>query len=185
MTQQHTPVNRYSRIRVTREGFLGLFVASFGAVAGLAVGLPVIGYVLGPVISQPKKVWRDARLAAADGTPGDLVGVDTIAHGQTEKVIFENADPKPWAGATARSAAWLRRTGPQDFIAFSINCTHLGCPVFWVGGGNIFLCPCHGSVFNGDGTVSSGPAARPLSRYPVRVKRGRVQIMTEPLSVAY
>jgi menaquinol-cytochrome c reductase iron-sulfur subunit len=170
---------------MTREAFLGLFTASIGGLAGLAVGIPIIGYVISPVINQPQKVWRDVRLATSDGTPGELVGVDTIAHGQTEKVVFKNAHPLAWDGATARSASWLRRTGPQDFIAFSINCTHLGCPVFWVGDGNIFLCPCHGSVFNGDGTVANGPAARPLTRYPVRVRRGRVQILTEPLPLVY
>jgi menaquinol-cytochrome c reductase iron-sulfur subunit len=41
------------------------------------------------------------------------------------------------------------------------------------------MCPCHGSVFNGDGTVAGGPAPRPLFTYPIRVVNGRIQIKTE------
>lgn len=185
MAQKHTHRNRYPRIRITRGGFLGLLTGSVGGLAGLAVGIPIVGYVFGPVINQPKNVWRDVRLATTAGTPGELVGVNTIPPGQTRKVVYDNVDALPWAGATGKNASWLRRAGPQEFIAFSINCTHLGCPVQYLQGGHIFLCPCHGSIFNDDGTVAGGPAARPLDRYPVRVKRGRVQIQTEPLPLVY
>ena len=40
-------------------------------------------------------------------------------------------------------------------------CTHLGCVVPWNRAENKFMCPCHGSQYNQQGTVVRGPA--PLS----------------------
>ena len=75
-------------------------------------------------------------------------------------------------------------TGTNQFTAFAVYCTHLGCPVLWIQKPQIFLCPCHGSVFNGNGDVAGGPAPQPLFRYPVRIRSGRVEIQAveQPLT---
>jgi cytochrome b6-f complex iron-sulfur subunit len=54
---------------------------------------------------------------------------------------------------------FLFREGNR-FRAISAVCTHLGCTVNLAGKG--FHCPCHGSVFDPDGRVVSGPAPKPL-----------------------
>lgn len=99
------------------------------------------------------------------------------------KVAFLDPSPLPWSGVTARAAAWLRREGTQQFLAFSVDCTHLGCPVRWLPDANLFMCPCHGGVFYANGTVASGPPPKPLTQYPVRVQNGMVQILTSPLPI--
>ena len=48
----------------------------------------------------------------------------------------------------------------DGFHAVSSVCTHLGCIVHADEGG--FQCPCHGSKFNKNGKVVSGPAPRNL-----------------------
>ena len=54
------------------------------------------------------------------------------------------------------------------FKAFTAVCTHQGCTVGTVSGGEIH-CPCHGSAFSiKDGSVVNGPAASPLA--PVAIK---------------
>lgn len=55
----------------------------------------------------------------------------------------------------------------DGFYAVSSVCTHLGCNVRRQGNG--FECPCHGSRFDGQGNVLSGPAPRPLNWYALRV----------------
>jgi Rieske Fe-S protein len=54
------------------------------------------------------------------------------------------------------------------FRAFSAVCTHQGCVVDDVSSGMI-NCPCHGSMFNLDGTVMGGPATKPLPEVRIKV----------------
>lgn len=71
---------------------------------------------------------------------------------------------------------FLFREGKR-FRAASAVCTHLGCTVNLVGKG--FHCPCHGSVFNENGAVVSGPAPAPLAWFEVTLSRdGRLVIDT-------
>src|SRR5699024_3741401 len=107
--------------------------------------------------------------------------VDDFEVGGTILVKVDHANDRPWAGTTSKSAAWIRRKSEKKFKAFSINCTHLGCPVRWVKSSEIFLCPCHGGVYYKDGSVAAGPPADHLSQYPVRIVKKRVQILTTPL----
>ena len=85
---------------------------------------------------------------------------------------------------SANTAAWLRREGDQQFVAFSINCTHLGCPVRWLPDASLFMCPCHGGVYYKDGTVAAGPPPGPLTNIPVRINNGQVEIETSPIPIA-
>jgi Rieske Fe-S protein len=52
-----------------------------------------------------------------------------------------------------------------EFVAVSAGCTHQCCTVSFSGNG--FACPCHGSAFALSGTVTRGPAARPLQKLAV------------------
>jgi Rieske Fe-S protein len=63
-----------------------------------------------------------------------------------------------------------------EFKAFTATCTHQGCPVTSIQGGQI-ICPCHASHYSiKDGSVLSGPAPTPLPEYPVAVKGGQVVV---------
>ena len=71
---------------------------------------------------------------------------------------------------------FLFRKG-NSFRAASAVCTHLGCTVNLAGDG--FHCPCHGSVFDKNGAVVSGPAPSALTWYELTLSRdGHVVINT-------
>ena len=54
------------------------------------------------------------------------------------------------------------------FRAFSAVCPHAGCQVQFDQQSDLFVCPCHGSVFNGStGAVQQGPASTGLSSIPI------------------
>lgn len=160
-----------ARDAITRRQFLArtsIALAGFGA---MLVGMPIIGFVLAPLLSKPPQLWR--AVGAMDG----------FEIGETVQVTFLDPSPLPWSGVTAKTAAWLRREGPQEFIAFAVNCTHLGCPVRWLPNANLFLCPCHGGVYYKDGSVAAGPPPRPLVRYDVRIRDQQVEILTRPIPI--
>ncbi|MEO3935472.1 Rieske (2Fe-2S) protein [Dermatophilaceae bacterium Soc4.6] len=58
----------------------------------------------------------------------------------------------------------------DSFKAFSVVCTHQGCPVSKIEGGQI-ECTCHGSMFDiATGAPSQGPARQPLAPRTATVK---------------
>ena len=81
---------------------------------------------------------------------------------------------------------WLvRRTG-GSFVAFAAADSFQGCTVVWradfehtdprdgVRKRGWYRDPCHGSVYDPDGTKVFGPSPRDLDRYPAEVMGGRV-----------
>jgi cytochrome b6-f complex iron-sulfur subunit len=63
---------------------------------------------------------------------------------------------------------FLVRQG-NAFRCMSAVCTHLGCTVDRTGQG--YHCPCHGSVFDDEGGVKSGPAPRALEWFSVTLSK--------------
>jgi cytochrome b6-f complex iron-sulfur subunit len=59
----------------------------------------------------------------------------------------------------------------RGFFALSSICTHLGCITRWNEAGGTIDCPCHGSVFERNGNVRSGPAPRPLNHLAVSLEQ--------------
>jgi menaquinol-cytochrome c reductase iron-sulfur subunit len=152
-----------------RKFFARLSIAA-GCVGAALIGVPVAGFLLAPLVEAVARKWRS-------------VGrVEQFQQGATVEVRFEDASSVAWAGVTGQTGAWLRRDA-NGFTAFSINCTHLGCPVRWLPEAELFMCPCHGGVYYMDGTVAAGPPPRPLTQYPVRVRDGNVEILTSPTPI--
>ncbi len=76
---------------------------------------------------------------------------------------------------------WLVHT-EQGVLALYKVCTHLGCLYGWNDQEGKFICPCHGSQFQYDGTYIRGPAPRSLDRFVVQVldQDGNVLAETDP-----
>ncbi|MDA8693013.1 Rieske (2Fe-2S) protein [Saprospiraceae bacterium] len=156
----------------SRRAFLTKLSIGLGGLGAFIVAIPVVGALFAPLIQKVPHVWRPL------GKVSDFkIGETTLQH-------FDNADPVKWAGLTAKTGTWLRRVDEKNFEAFALNCAHLGCPVSWVSDSELFLCPCHGGVYYRDGSVASGPPPQGLSKYPVRVKKGIVEIKTEPIPIS-
>jgi quinol---cytochrome c reductase iron-sulfur subunit, bacillus type len=158
------------KVRSRRE-VLTLVSVGLGGLAGTIVAIPVIGALVAPLLRSQAPEWR---------TVGN---VSDFEEGKTVAVTFEDPSPLSWAGVASQTGAWLRRASGEHFTAFSVNCTHLGCPVRWLPDANLFMCPCHGGVFYASGAVAGGPPQRPLFVYNVRVREGKVEILSGPVRV--
>jgi cytochrome b6-f complex iron-sulfur subunit len=62
------------------------------------------------------------------------------------------------------------RDRDKGFSVVSAVCPHLGCTVTHAADQK-FHCPCHGSIFNANGTVQHGPSPRALEWYEVALAR--------------
>jgi menaquinol-cytochrome c reductase iron-sulfur subunit len=164
-------VEEYQSSLINRRQFFSKLSLALSAVLGGLLGLPVIAFLVQPLLRRTPESWQ-------------AVGaLDSFEIGSTVLVTFLDPSPVPWAGVSARSAAWLRRESEQAFVAFAINCTHLGCPVRWLADASLFMCPCHGGVFYRDGRPAAGPPPRPLFEYPVRVQNGQVELQVGTLAI--
>lgn len=157
--------------KIDRRKFLVRITLLAGVIPAAIVSVPIFGALLGPLLQRQRQVWRK------------VANVSEINIGETKFISYVNADPLPWAGVTAKSAAWLRRESEEKFIAFSANCSHLGCPVRWEDKAQLFMCPCHGGVYYKDGTVAAGPPPKPLTQIEVRINKNDIEIKTAPVPI--
>jgi menaquinol-cytochrome c reductase iron-sulfur subunit len=165
-SSSHTPCEG-----LNRRNFLSRISIAAAAFGAFLVGIPVVGFLFAPLFRDPPRLWRQ-------------VGpVDSFKVNEISEVTFDDSSSLPWAGLTSKTAAWLHRKSEGEFVAYSVNCSHLGCPVRWEAEAKLFMCPCHGGMYYENGSVAAGPPPRGLTRYPVRVQDGRVEVLSSPASI--
>jgi Rieske Fe-S protein len=130
---------------VTRREFARYLVLGAGAIAAGNVGLAV---------------WTQLR-SINTGEPKPIVALANVPVGETYLFRYPSeADP-----------AILLRVNDADVVAFSQQCTHLGCVVYYQADENRWHCPCHeGNFATLTGDVISGPPTRPLGRIDVEIR---------------
>lgn len=145
-TKPGKEASRFDPEPMPRRDFLGL--AALGSAAAAVI------FALFGMLRLPK--------AAVLTSPSKKFSVtlpDTLAEG--EAFIPEG-----------RSVAVYKDA--EGVFAISTICTHLGCVVSAKPEG--FECPCHGSRFASDGTVTKGPAPKALPWLKVTADGNSLQI---------
>ena len=161
------------KVNLTRRRlFIAISLGSGGLVAA-AAAVPIVGFLLSPMLKKYPGLWQDV---------GPL---SQFPVGDTVKVTLATSGGLAWDGPAQRVAGWLRRNNETDFTVYSSKCTHLGCPVRWIPGPELFMCPCHGGVYFKDGDVAAGPPPHALQQFPVRVAGDRVQVQWIDQQVHY
>ena len=89
---------------------------------------------------------------------GEFGGLFTL--GPASTLPEPNSGPANFPGIKT----WISRTD-EGVLAIYKVCTHLGCLYGWSDQEGKFICPCHGSQFQLDGTFIQGPAPRSLDRF--------------------
>jgi Rieske Fe-S protein len=134
---------------VTRREFARYLVLGAGAIAVGNVGLAA---------------WTQLR-SINTGEPRPIVAVDEVAVGGTYLFAYPKGD----------DPAVLLRVDDRQVVAFSQQCTHLGCVVYYEAEEDRWHCPCHeGNFATLTGAVISGPPTRPLGRIDVEIRDDRM-----------
>ena len=148
----------------TRRSFFGWVTAGAAALIGLGLGIPLVGYVVGPAFKRREQPWVDV------GETGVLTPAEP------KQLDYMTTAHDGWMESKIHKAVWAVKQPDGGVTVFSPMCTHLGCGYRWDTGEKKFLCPCHGSVFGITGEVLAGPAPRPLDVLPTKVENGRLLV---------
>jgi Rieske Fe-S protein len=179
------------------------FFASLTHVVGLFIGLPlaypVLKFLMKPMYAPFDNGWL--KIGNVGKIKADDVGTQFkykrkvkeayLPEAEIEKNVWIlKATPevleKVYQGkdmefrdATGKTLWTNKKDVP--YIVFSGKCPHLGCGFKWRKHkllGQVFLCPCHLSIYDASGKVLDGPAPRPLDPLPIQVSAsGEVQII--------
>jgi quinol---cytochrome c reductase iron-sulfur subunit, bacillus type len=148
----------------TRRTFYSSLIYGLGSILGAALALPAAIYLL----VSPRGKQRGNFVEAAN--------LAQLEVGKPQEVAFSRIRVDGWRTFQEKVIAWVVRTDETNVVAYSPQCTHLGCAYHWEDKRNQFVCPCHESLFSIDGKVQGGPAARSLDRYDVLVKNNKLLI---------
>jgi cytochrome b6-f complex iron-sulfur subunit len=127
---------------VSRRGFFQLTLGWIAAIfAACASAVGAVRFLVPNVLFEPSLVFKAGK--PVDYPDGSVTFLE-------EERVF------------------LVRKG-NTFRCLSAICTHLGCTVNRTGQG--YHCPCHGTVFDDQGGVKSGPAPRSLEWFSVTLSK--------------
>jgi Rieske Fe-S protein len=144
----------------TRRKFLFKVAIALNGAVGLALAVPIVGYLLGPALKKDDDTGSWIPIGSFNDFPA----------GQTTLVDFVSPVKSLGDGQTAKVPCWVRRISGQQFQVFAINCAHLGCPVRWFAQSKLFLCPCHGGAYYETGERAAGPPLRGLFQYRHKIE---------------
>ena len=128
-------------------------------------GVPYIGH-----FARKKQNWYVATGFGKWGMSSSMVSAKILSnlisgHGEIRQDIFY-----PRRELCAEAMIGYLKNGlhtVKDFSKYLIPkprkvCTHLGCPLTWNPEEETYECPCHGSRFDSEGHLMSGPARKNL-----------------------
>ena len=158
-TQQHAPASTEGS---TRRSVMTKAILGLGALIGLAYAALAVRFIL-------------PRAGAGAAGEGQQTAGPIASFKVNKPIMVQVKEPTGMP-----TGIIVNNKGNNSFDAFDFHCTHLQCPVSVVppsnGNAAYYACPCHGSMFNIDGTVRRGPAPVPLKRHNVRVQNGQVML---------
>ena len=184
---------------VKRRTFFANLTQVMGLFIGLPLAFPVLKYLMKPMYAPFDNGWLKignvGKIKAEDvGTQFKYrrkVKEAYLPEAEIEKNVWIlKASPavldKVYQGkdmefrdATGKSLWTNKKDVP--YVVFSGKCPHLGCGFKWRQHkvlGQVFLCPCHLSIYDASGKVLDGPAPRPLDPLPIQISAsGEVQII--------
>ena len=181
-----------------RRNFFAGFTHVIGALIGLPLVWPVLRFIMKPMYAPYDNRWL--KVGNVSKIKVEDVGIQYIFKKSfKDSVLQREEDKNLWVvKATPETLKKVYQHGDISFtdekgeviwvnkqtvpyVAFAGKCPHLGCGFKWRTHkklGQVFLCPCHLSIYDNSGKVLDGPAPRPLDVLPIKVSAtGEIQII--------
>ncbi len=179
LVQRAREANRLGRAELDRRTVVvkGAATAVLAAVAVVGAGLVAgLGRLAGSATTtKTPTLGGSGGASGTGGTPTTAPGASAgpvPAHPPGTAVGAASDVPLGGAAAfqdpTSHDPSLVVQPQAGTFLAFDAVCPHAGCTVQYDKVSKLFVCPCHGSEFNGvTGAVEVGPAQRGLTRLTV------------------
>jgi Rieske Fe-S protein len=149
-----------------RRSFIVVLLAAGGAVVGALLAVPLAVFTADPLFRKTGGTqWSDA------GPVSQFAGIT-----QPAEPVLKVEKQDGWRLLTTDKPVFVIPPGAGPHRVLSPVCPHLGCQVEWVDGRKQFYCPCHGSEFAPDGSLTKGPAPRGLDYLDSKVEQGRLLV---------
>lgn len=147
---------------------------SWVSVGMLATSLPMVLAACGADTTADKPSPEDSPEAPPEPTIDTTPREDGFQALATVEQV--NAEPVVDKTNTPAYVMIFRHPDTEDLVALNPMCTHQGCTVKLDPDAKTLPCPCHGSVFALDGSVTTGPAESPLPLFEVKEEEGLVLV---------
>ncbi|MCL4486658.1 MAG: ubiquinol-cytochrome c reductase iron-sulfur subunit [Chloroflexi bacterium] len=163
---------RHDETAVSRRTFLQYTVGAVTSFVGILTGIPIVGYLTGPLQAKQKQ-----------GTWVPLGQVADFANSNEPQLVqFTITQQDGWTESQGGRTCWVVPEGGDQFTVFNGRCTHLGCAYSWQKQGDLegkFSCPCHNGVYDRSGKVIGGPPPRPLDKLETKIVDGQLNAFYE------
>src|SRR5271157_695337 len=153
---------------MTRRDFYRYGSIVLGGLIKLVIAVPAVAFLVSPLRKKGQDAGENA-FAALTSLNQLKVGVPrsfAIIQDQTDAWIKYPSEPV--------GSVWLIRQpagAKPEVIAFTAECPHLGCAVNLTADGKSFLCPCHTSAFDLQGTKKNTVPPRNMDRLKVELTK--------------
>jgi Rieske Fe-S protein len=174
---------------VPRRRFFAGFTNLMGILIGAPLIWPVLQFVMKPMYAPFDNRWW--KIGNISKLKQENIGMQFIfKKSMKDSVLMREDDKSNWVvKATPEilkmiyphgdlsfadnngNVVWVNKAN-VPYVAYSGKCPHLGCGYKWRSHktrGQVFLCPCHLSIYDVTGKVLDGPAPRPLDILPIKV----------------
>lgn len=141
------------RDAVSRRRFLVRLTALGSALIGGMVSVPALGFLLSPLFSRQRESW--STVGVIDRVPHDVPTAFEVDVPVGEGYITE----------PVRRIVYVVRHRDGRLRVLANTCSHMQCNVHWDVNLTQFLCPCHGGLYDIDGTNVGGPPPSPLPQW--------------------
>jgi menaquinol-cytochrome c reductase iron-sulfur subunit len=151
---------------MTRRDIFRFATMAVGTLMALLFAVPGVAYVLSPLRNRDDEHLFETLTKLKDlevGVPRSFAVIKDVHDAWTRY-------PREPVGSI-----WLIRQpdgSPKPVIALSAECPHLGCPVILTADLKGFLCPCHTSAFDLEGTQKNDVPPRRMDDLEVQLGDG-------------
>ncbi|MBX3236619.1 MAG: ubiquinol-cytochrome c reductase iron-sulfur subunit [Nitrospiraceae bacterium] len=175
---------------VKRRTFFANFTHAIGFLIGFPLAFPVLKYLMKPMYAPFDNSWL--KIGNVGKIKQDDVGIQYKYKRKVKEAYMpeQEIDKNVWVlKATPKVLETIYQGKDMEFrdaagkhvwtnkkdvpyVAYSGKCPHLGCGFKWRTHktlGQVFLCPCHLSIYDAAGKVLDGPAPRALDPLPIQV----------------